>query len=102
MDALSSLLYRAGYVFAVKLALELAVERWMPSVVIETDCLEVVRMINEVNVCMAAEGVIVDQIKCLMSLMQISEIMYAPRDANMAAHAIAQFVARLWIKYVNI
>ncbi|KAK9931968.1 hypothetical protein M0R45_019222 [Rubus argutus] len=83
MDALSSLLYRAGYVelFAAKLALELAVERWMPSVVIETDCLEVVRMINEVNVCMGAEGAIVDQIKGLMSLMQISEIMYAPRDA---------------------
>ncbi|KAK9911294.1 hypothetical protein M0R45_035213 [Rubus argutus] len=85
----------AAELFAVKLALEVAVERRMALVLIETDCLEAVSMINGEEVCMAAEGVIVDQIRGLMGLLQIPAILYARRDANKAAHVLAQYVARI-------
>lgn len=61
---------------------------------VETDCLEAILMINGEEICMAAEGVIVDKIRGLKRLLQIPAILYAPRDANMVADAIAQFVAR--------
>lgn len=84
----------AAELYAIKLALDLVVERRMSSVVIETDCMDAVRVINSGEEFLAAEGVVVNQIKGLMQLLQIPKIMHAPRGANMAAHEIAQFVAR--------
>ena len=55
----------------------------------------VVSMINEMEECLAAEGVCVDQIKGLMRLLQISCISHMPREANIAAHSIANFVTRI-------
>ena len=51
-------------------------------------------MINDVDDCVAVEGVVVDQIKGMMRLLHVSPIKYVPREANRAAHSIADFVAR--------
>lgn len=41
------------------------------------------------------EGVIVEQIRNLMRLLQILSILYVSRVANMTAHSIANFVVRI-------
>lgn len=84
----------AAELFAIKHALEMAVERRLRSVVIETDCMEAVYMINSAEICLAAEGVVVDQIRSLLRFLHISGINYIPREANVAAHSVASFVAR--------
>lgn len=84
----------AAKLFAIKHALELAVERRLRSVVIETDCMEAVHMINSTDICLAAKGVVVDQIHSLLRLLHISCIDYIPREANMVAHSVTSFVAR--------
>lgn len=84
----------AAEIFAIKLALDLVVERRLSSVMVESDCLEAVRLINAEDDCCASEGVVVDQIRSLMRLIHIPSISFATRESNMAAHSIASFVAR--------
>lgn len=52
----------AAELFAIKFALELAIERRLRSIVVETDCMEAMQLINSAEECLAAEGVVVDQI----------------------------------------
>lgn len=44
--------------------------------------------------CLAADGVVVEEIKRLMDILHIPGVVFAPREANMAAHHVARFVAR--------
>lgn len=67
----------AAELFAIKLTLEIAVERRMSSVIIEIDCLDAVWLINYGEEFLAAEWVVVDQTHGLMQLLQISNILHA-------------------------
>lgn len=61
---------------------------------VETDCLDAVKMVNSYDVCLTAEGIFVPAIRSLLTLLNISAIQHAPREANRMAHEIAYFVAR--------
>ena len=80
--------------FAIKLGLEFAVEHGWGPLEVETDCLEVVQMVNGAEECFHVVGVVVEEARKLMYQLQVSEITYTPREANMTAHAVASFVAR--------
>ena len=61
---------------------------------VETDCLEAVKMVNSYDVCLTAEGIFVPAILSQPTLLNISAIQHAPKEANRMAHEIANFVAR--------
>lgn len=46
------------------------------------------------NVLIYVVGVVVEETRKLMHQMQVSEIMYTARAANMAAHVVANYVAQ--------
>ena len=80
--------------FTIKLGLEFAIEHGWGPLEVETDCLEVVQMVNGAEECFNAAGVVVEETQKLMYQLQVSEITYTPREANMAAHVVASYVAR--------
>ena len=62
--------------------------------IIETDCQEAVCMISAGEECLASDGVIVESIKRVLAGSRVHSVIFAPREANRAAHEIACFVAR--------
>lgn len=62
---------------------------------VETDCLEAVKMEAGNEECFVAEGFIVDKIRSLLRMSCFQSLSHVPRTANRAAHAVASFVARL-------
>ncbi|XP_062013823.1 uncharacterized protein LOC133730205 [Rosa rugosa] len=84
----------AAELFSVMRGVEWAMERGWTGLVVETDCLEAVRMVNGSDECLASEGTIVERIREILGALDIHNIQYVPREANMAAHAVAGVVAR--------
>lgn len=68
--------------FAIKLGPEFAIEHGWGPLEVETDCLEAIQMVNGAKECFNAIGVMVEETWKLMYQMQVSEIMYTPREAN--------------------
>lgn len=62
---------------------------------VETDCLEAVRMVNRTEDCFAEEGIFVEKIRSLLRLNCFHSFVYVPRTANRVAHEVARYVARL-------
>ena len=62
--------------------------------IVETDCLEAVKMIYSEEICLANEGAVVEGIKTLLRQGKFQCVSYASRVVNMVAHEIAKFVAR--------
>jgi ribonuclease HI len=79
---------------AIKLGLEMILERRCGGVEVESDSLEAVRLVNMDEQCFNVEGVVVEEICKLMFLLHISSIHHVPRDENKAAHSVAVNVAR--------
>lgn len=68
---------------------------------VETNCLEVVKRENGSADCSNAAGVVVDEIRMLMRDLNVLQIVHVPREANMAAHVVACFVALgIWTVYL--
>jgi hypothetical protein len=79
---------------AIKVGLDFALEQSLQAVVVETDCMDAVTVVNATEECLGAAGIVVEEIRRLMRCFIVSSIIYTPREANNAAHAIASFVAR--------
>lgn len=79
---------------AIKLGLEMVLERRCRGVEVESDSLEAVRLVNMDEQCFNVEGVVVEEVRKLMRLLQISSIHHVPQDGNKAAHSVAVNVAR--------
>ena len=60
----------------------------------ESDCLEVVNLINNQEYYFAAEGIIVGEIQDLLFQLNIFEIYFRPRECNAVAHTIATFIVQ--------
>ncbi|KAL6211527.1 hypothetical protein ACLB2K_016751 [Fragaria x ananassa] len=69
---------------------------WSPAFV-ETDCYEVVKLVNEGEQCyaFAHDGVLVEKVRYLLMNVGLHSISYVPRSGNGATHAVATNVARL-------
>jgi hypothetical protein len=74
---------RAAELYAVLSGLEVAVMRGWQFGVVETDCLEAVRLVNGNEECFAEDGIIVDKIRSLLAILNSCGISYVPRVANM-------------------
>ncbi|XP_062021223.1 uncharacterized protein LOC133737733 [Rosa rugosa] len=85
---------------AIKVGLDLVVERRLRNVMVESDCLEAIHLLNSKERCLAPEGGLVEDIQNTMALVNISSIYHVRREGNTAAHAIAKFVARNNGRYV--
>ncbi|KAL6189123.1 hypothetical protein ACLB2K_040513 [Fragaria x ananassa] len=62
---------------------------------VECDCLEAVRLVNDVGECFAEEGILVDQVKALLVVIGSSKLSHVSKTANGAANVVAKYVARL-------
>ncbi|XP_061989802.1 uncharacterized protein LOC133708333 [Rosa rugosa] len=76
----------AAELFSVLRDLEWAMDQGWNGLVIETDCLEAVRMVNGSDECLASEGVLVERIREILDALDIPNIHHVPRVANMAAY----------------
>ncbi|XP_062000509.1 uncharacterized protein LOC133717787 isoform X2 [Rosa rugosa] len=79
---------------AIKEGLEAVKECGGGRVVVETNCLLAVKVLNQRNQCFAAEGIIVEEIQSLMSDLNVYEIQHVRKTGNQGAHAVAKFVAQ--------
>ena len=66
----------------------------MEKCVVETDCLEAVKLICSEEICLAHEGAVVEGIKALLRQDNFVCVSYASRAVNIGAHEIAGFVAQ--------
>jgi hypothetical protein len=71
----------------VKLALDLSQE----SILVETDCLELVSMVRSTNADRSCFGHLVEDFRHLFSLERIVSITKIPKDQNYASHELARF-----------
>jgi ribonuclease HI len=71
----------------VKLALDLSQE----SILVETDCLELVSMVRSTNADRSCFGHLVEDLRHLFSLERIVSITKISRDQNYASHELARF-----------
>ncbi|XP_061999284.1 uncharacterized protein LOC133716613 [Rosa rugosa] len=85
---------RAAELMAILKGLEWCNGQGWRGLIIETDCLEAVQLVNGTDECLADEGLLVDRIRFLMGSMGIQGIHFVPRVVNGAAHVVAGFVAR--------
>jgi hypothetical protein len=56
--------------------------------------METITVVNAIEECLGAAGIVVEEIKRLMRCFTVSFIIHTSRTANKAAHAIATFVAQ--------
>ncbi|KAL6130968.1 hypothetical protein ACLB2K_069346 [Fragaria x ananassa] len=76
----------------------------LQSVSIESDCLMIVQAVNALACDLSSLGVLVHDIRSLVSSIQDYKVVYAPRQANRVAHRLASFsyednVTRDWYVY---
>jgi hypothetical protein len=71
----------------VKLALDLSQE----SILVETDCLELVSMVRSTNADRSCFGHLVEDLRHLFSSGRIVSITKIPREQNYASHELARF-----------
>jgi ribonuclease HI len=71
----------------VKLALDLSQE----SILVETDCLELVSMVRSTNADRSCFGHLVEDLRHLFSSERIVSITKIPREQNYASHELARF-----------
>ncbi|KAL6214747.1 hypothetical protein ACLB2K_014179 [Fragaria x ananassa] len=62
---------------------------------VECDCLEAVRVVNDVGECFAEEGILVDRVRALLVAVGSPKFSHVSRTANGAADVVAKYVARL-------
>ncbi|KAL6192948.1 hypothetical protein ACLB2K_034033 [Fragaria x ananassa] len=62
---------------------------------VECDCLEAVRVVNDVGECFAEEGILVDRVRVLLVAVGSPKLSHVSRTANGAADVVAKYVARL-------
>ncbi|XP_062008598.1 uncharacterized protein LOC133725379 [Rosa rugosa] len=84
----------ATELFAIKTGLEFALDCSFFPLIVESDCLEVVSLVNMEEDCSAADGVIVSEIKSLLRQLNVSEVFYRSRECSKVAHSIAKFIVR--------
>ncbi|XP_073358081.1 uncharacterized protein [Aegilops tauschii subsp. strangulata] len=76
---------------ACRRAVALALQRGVPKLHLEIDCLNVARMLNEKDQNLSAVGIIVEEIKGLATNLGEFKATWARREANKAAHEVARF-----------
>ncbi|PRQ58041.1 putative ribonuclease H-like domain-containing protein [Rosa chinensis] len=84
----------AAELIALKVGLQDAMLCRPCSLMVETDCLEAVRLVVEPGECLAEVGVLVEEVRSLLLVSPAPRIEFVPREANQVAHSIANFVAR--------
>ncbi|KAL6214414.1 hypothetical protein ACLB2K_013848 [Fragaria x ananassa] len=62
---------------------------------VECDCLEAVRVLNDVGECFAEEGILVDRVRVLLVSIGSPKLSHVSRTTNGAADVVAMYVARL-------
>ncbi|KAL6140013.1 hypothetical protein ACLB2K_058314 [Fragaria x ananassa] len=62
---------------------------------VECDCLEAVRVVNDVGECFSEEGILVDRVRVLLVAVDSPKLSHVSRTANGAADVVAKYVARL-------
>ncbi|KAL6205568.1 hypothetical protein ACLB2K_022826 [Fragaria x ananassa] len=62
---------------------------------VECDCLEAVRVVNDVGECFAEEGILVDRVRVLLVAVGSPKLSHVSRTVNGAADVVAKYVARL-------
>ncbi|KAL6574838.1 hypothetical protein OROMI_012123 [Orobanche minor] len=77
---------------AILEGLRLAKEFGWQQVTIESDCLSIINSINSSEVCLAASGHLVDEIKAGSSLFSVISFQHSFRSANSLAHDLASIV----------
>jgi len=76
---------------ACRRAVVLALQRGTPKLHLETDCLNVARMLNEQGRNLSAVGIMVEDIKMMATNLGEFKVTWVQREANKAAHEIARF-----------
>ncbi|XP_020155367.1 uncharacterized protein [Aegilops tauschii subsp. strangulata] len=76
---------------ACRRAVELALQRGVPKLHLETDCLNVARMLNEQDRNLSAVGILVEEIKLMATNLGEFKATWVRREANKANHEIARF-----------
>ena len=79
---------------ALKTGLEFALDDSFYPLIVESDCLEEVNLVNKQEYSFAADGIIVGEIQDLLSQMNIFEIYFRPRECNAVAHTITTFIVQ--------
>ncbi|KAM3241082.1 hypothetical protein ACQJBY_054237 [Aegilops geniculata] len=72
-------------------AVELALQRGVPKLHLETDCLNVARKLNEQDRNLSSVGILVEEIKMMATNLGEFRATWVRREANKAAHEIARF-----------
>ncbi|XP_070668504.1 uncharacterized protein [Malus domestica] len=75
---------------AIKKVLELALNFGCVPLIVESDSLRFVQLINQDKECLAADGAYVNSIRAFLRVNQVF-MNYVSRDANGIAHHLAQF-----------
>ncbi|VVA37735.1 PREDICTED: ribonuclease [Prunus dulcis] len=94
MCAPSRISVLATELYALKIGISFALDASLMPLEIETDSLLVVSMVNSEEDCLAAEGGLVEAVRCLLASSASSPIRHIPRQANKVAHRIAHFSLR--------
>ncbi|BFG30866.1 hypothetical protein CerSpe_171400 [Prunus speciosa] len=94
MRAPSRISVLAVELFALKTGIAFALDAsWVP-LVVESDSLMAVNMVNSEEDCLAAEGGLVEGVRRLLANHVLVTITHVSRHANKAAHRIARFSLR--------
>ncbi|KAL6204567.1 hypothetical protein ACLB2K_021834 [Fragaria x ananassa] len=80
---------------AICKGLEYVVEHHWLLEKIECDCLEAMRVVNDVDECFADEGILVDRVRALLVAIGSPKLSHVSRTANGAVDVVAKYVARL-------
>ncbi|XP_073367827.1 uncharacterized protein [Aegilops tauschii subsp. strangulata] len=70
---------------------EIALQRQIPKLHVETDCLGVARMLNGHERNLSAVGIVVEEIKTMARNLGDFKTIWVRRNANKAAHELARF-----------
>lgn len=80
--------------YALKNGLLFALDASLLPLIIESDCLNAVLMINGKEDCLAPEGRLVEEIRMLLQQRPPIVVCYLPRQAKTVAHRIANYGLR--------
>ncbi|KAI5338396.1 hypothetical protein L3X38_017667 [Prunus dulcis] len=94
MRAPSRISMLATELYALKIGIFFALDASLMPLEIETNSLLAVSMVNSEEDCLAAEGGLVEAVRCLLANSASSPIRNIPLEANKVAHRIARFSLR--------
>jgi ribonuclease HI len=84
---------------ALLAGLELAEQFGAQSLVVESDSMEVVHVVQNPSEFRGMEAVVIDDCRHFLSMLDMETINHCPREANVAAHELARYGSTQGVRF---